>query len=102
MARTRGKVDGNHADVVKALRESGISAVSLACVGKGFPDVVAGYRGANFLLEIKDGSLAPSARQLTQLEKDFHATWSGHVCIVESPEGAVFNVIEAAKALGLV
>jgi hypothetical protein len=45
---------------------------------------IAVYRGANILVEIKDGDKPPSKRKLTKDEKEWHAEWTGQVTIWES------------------
>jgi len=39
--RRRAKVDGNHAEIVEALRKKGWLVLSLAPVGDGCPDILA-------------------------------------------------------------
>jgi hypothetical protein len=95
--RRAAKVDGNHGDVVAALRKVGIAARSTATIGEGFPDLLAGFRGVNVLLEIKDSTKPPSARKLTKAEEDFIATWPGPVYVVTSAEEAVRVVVETAR-----
>ena len=83
--RRRGRVDENHAAVVDRLREFGCSVISTAGIGSGFPDLVVGFQGTTFLLELKNGDLSASRRRLTDDEKEWHATWQGDpVRIVES------------------
>lgn len=90
-------MDANHNAIVKALRAiPGCSAHSTAALGNGFPDVVAGYRGRNFLLEVKDGDKKPSARLMTDDERKFYKTWNGHVALVESVEEALREVLGLA------
>lgn len=79
------RTDSNQQEIVEALRALGFSVFSTHTVGKGFPDLVAGKNGMNFLLEVKDGEKAPSAQRLTPDELEFHRTWRGHVTIVTSP-----------------
>lgn len=98
MSRRAARVDANHAEVVKALRKAGCSVASLASVGAGIPDLVVGIRGVNLLLEIKDGSKPPSARQLTDDEKAFMTAWRGQYAVVESAEQAVGVVMAAGEA----
>jgi hypothetical protein len=62
-------------------------------MGDGCPDLLIGYHGRNVLLEVKDGDKAPSKRELTADEKDWHAKWAGQVCVVETPEEAQLAVI---------
>lgn len=91
-----GHLDANHRLVVKALRDAGILVKSLAGVGDGCADLLTAFRGVLVLLEVKDGSLPPSARKLTKAEAEFVATWPC-VYVVTSPEEAVRVVIEAAN-----
>ena len=93
--RRNAKIDSNQPAIVEALRGVGASVAHTHMIGQGFPDIVVGFRGVNYLMEIKDGSLAPSRRQLTEDEKDWHNAWHGAVVIVESVE-------DAYKAIGAV
>ena len=102
--RTRGRTDRNHTDIVRALRQAGCSAVSLASIGYGCPDVLVGYMGTcphchqslpmNMCLEIKDELAKPSERRMTALELEFHERWRGPIAVVQS-------VTHAFRALGL-
>jgi hypothetical protein len=62
-------------------------------LGKGFPDIIVGYRGVNLLVEIKDGSKPPSKRQLTSDELVWHDDWRGQVAVVESIDQALSLVM---------
>ena len=89
------RVDGNQAEIVGALRDIGASVHPLHMVGRGFPDVCVGFRGRNYLLEIKDGNKPPSRRKLTPDEKKWHQTWNGQVTIVK-------NIDEALATIGAI
>jgi hypothetical protein len=79
------KVDSNQPTIVKQLRQiPGISVAHTHIVGEGYPDLVIGYKGKNFLCEIKDPEKPPSARKLTPDEEKFHAKWTGQVAVVET------------------
>ena len=91
--RRAARIDGNHTAVVEALRAIGCTVQSLASVHGGVPDLLCGMRGVNVLLEVKDGSLPPSARVLTTMELDWQAAWGGQVQTVNSPEEAQRVVI---------
>ena len=93
MPRTRAKVDTNQSQIVKVLRAVGASVATTHQVGKGFPDIVVGYKGRNHLLEIKDGDKPPSQRKLTADEQEWHDKWRGTVKIVN-------NETEALTAIG--
>lgn len=78
--RRAAKVDGNQAEIVEALR--GIpecSVLVLSAVGEGCPDIMVGYRGFNFLFEIKDPTQPAHRHELTDDQKTFHAAWTGQV-----------------------
>lgn len=98
--RRAARTDGNHSDVVEALTKAGMRVQSLASVGSGVPDLLVGWRGLNFALEVKDGGKAPSGRTLTADEQKWHDRWPGHVAIVESPEDAITAVISHAREMG--
>jgi hypothetical protein len=73
------RVDANHSEIVRGLREIGATVQSLAALGKGAPDLLCGHRGRNYLFEIKNPLQPPSKRKLTDAEKDWHERWRGSV-----------------------
>lgn len=76
----RGKrIDANQNEVVSALRKLGFSVAITSMVGKGFPDLVVGKNGINWLFELKDGSKAPSQKKLTPDEQKFFDGWRGQI-----------------------
>ena len=87
--RRAAKVDANQAEIVQALRQIGAVVQSLAAVGNGCPDLLVGFRGKNWLLEIKDGNKPPSAQALTPHQVEWHRVWAGHVVVVNSVESAI-------------
>lgn len=87
--RKAAKIDANQIEVVSALRQIGASVQSLATTGKGCPDLLVGYRGINYLLEVKDGNKPPSARLLTEDQLRWHQNWQGSVHIVNSTNQAL-------------
>lgn len=88
--RRAAKTDANQSEVVRALRAiPGVSVQTLAMVGQGCPDLLVGYRGKNYLMEVKDGKKTASQRLLTRAEIEWHIEWSGQVCLVEKPEDAI-------------
>lgn len=79
------KTDSNHKEIMDKCRTiPALSIFSTHAVGKGFPDIVIGYRGKNYLFEIKDGKKPPSQRKLTSDELRFHIGWYGQINIVYS------------------
>lgn len=93
--RRDARTDDNQNETVQALRAVGASVAITSMIGSGFPDIVAGYRGVNYLIEIKDGSKPPSKRRLTPDEQKFHDLWRGAVIVVN-------DVNEALKAVGAI
>lgn len=87
------RTDANQTAIVQALRKVGCSVTITSMVGDGFPDIVVGVNGKNFLLEIKDKDQPPSKRVLTPEEKKFHEKWGGHVETVYSVDDALNIVI---------
>ena len=76
----RGKrIDANQNEVVLALRKLGFSVAITSMVGKGFPDLVVGKNGTNWLFELKDGSKTPSQKKLTPDEQKFFDGWRGQI-----------------------
>lgn len=88
------RTDTNQAEIVDALRAIGCSVQPLHTIGKGCPDLLVGYRGANWLLEVKDGRKPPSKRRLTADEKLWHLEWRGQVAVVNSVEEAIALVTQ--------
>ena len=81
------KTDANHKEIMNAFRKIPyLSVFSTHMVGKGFPDIVVGYRGINLLVEIKDGKKSPSQRKLTNDEMVFHRQWNGQVIVISCVE----------------
>lgn len=92
--RRAAKVDRNQAEIVEALRAIGCSVQSLAAVGVGCPDLLVGYRGVNWLIEVKDGDKPPSARKLTHDQEIWHFAWRGQKAVVTSADDAIKIVTE--------
>lgn len=73
------RVDANQREIVRSLRLAGASVHILSEVGDGCPDILVGWRGKNYLLEIKTDS-----GKLTKDQEDWHREWRGEVSIVRS------------------
>ena len=93
--RRAAKVDENQSEIVAALRQLGCSVQLLHSVGAGWPDLMIGWRGEPFLLEIKDGKKPPSARKKTDAQVIWHDAWRG------KPVAVVCNIREALDAIGI-
>lgn len=88
------KIDDNQKLIVHQLRKIGASVAITSMVGKGFVDIVIGWRGKNFLIELKDGAKSASRKLLTADEKEFFQTWNGQVDIAESFDD-ILKIIQA-------
>lgn len=100
MARANGRgrrTDGNHTAVVEALRRAGATVQSLAMVGYGCPDLLWAFSGTMGLMEVKNASLPPSRRRLTDDERAWHAHWAAPVDVVETPEQAVAAMLSRVQ-----
>ena len=80
--RWNAKTDANQPDIIAALETIGATVQPLRD-GEGTPDLLVGFRGNNFLLEVKtdDGTL-------NRKQEKWHRTWRGRVAVVRSPEEA--------------
>jgi hypothetical protein len=96
--RRAAKIDVNQPGIVKALRGVGASVQSLAAVGKGCPDLLVGFRGVNYVLEVKDGERIPSQRRLTPLQGEWHEAWRGRPAVVVETQDEALAAIGALAA----
>lgn len=85
--RRAAKRDDNEELIVRALRRCGASVYHLA--DKGIPDLLVGWCGKMFLLEVK----GPNGR-LTKAQKTFRASWKGPRSTI------VKDATEALEAIG--
>ena len=78
------KVDANQPDIVSALRQAGATVRHLHMVGRGCPDIMVGYCGNNYLIEIKNGY-----GKLTPAEQEFFNNWRGQTAVVNTVDQAL-------------
>jgi Holliday junction resolvase len=90
---TYKRIDANQKEIIAALRAAGASVRSLAALGHGIPDLLVGFRGVNFLIEVKNK--AGRGDRLTEDETEFIQEWRGQVV-------KVFCVDDALSLLGVV
>ena len=97
MSRRAAKVDNSQAAIVSALRDVGASVAITSTVGKGFPDLVVGFRRRTYCIECKSltGKRDPKPEPLTPDQVRWHQEWRGHVAVVATAE-------EAREAIGAV
>lgn len=87
--RRRAASDGNQPAIVAALRGAGATVAACHAVGQGFPDLVVGFRGQNFLIEVKDPAQPKHRHALTPAQVEFHAGWKGGIAKVFTAEDAL-------------
>ena len=80
--RRAARVDANQEQIVSALRAAGAYVWII-----GLPvDLLVGFRGHTFLVEIK----STSKKRFTGLQADFFDNWSGNTLArIDSPEAAL-------------
>lgn len=82
--RRAAKVDLGQAEIVKALRQVGMSVLSLAPMGKGCPDLLVADDDSYFLIEVK----GPKGK-LTDDQVAFISDWRGVVHIARTVDEAL-------------
>lgn len=88
LPRYGAKRDANEDAIVLALRKAGASVTPLSV--PGCVDLLVGYQGDTFLLEIKDGR-----NGLTDEQQAWHAAWRGRKPWI------VRTIEEALEAIGI-
>ena len=88
---TYARIDTNHKEIVKALRDAGATVVSLASMKHGCPDLLVGFAGETLLMEIKRDSKA----KFTPDQIEFMGKWRGGAI------SRVDSVDAALRALGI-
>jgi Holliday junction resolvase len=68
--------DLNQSAIVRVLRDAGATVVITADIGGGFPDLVVGWRGKTYLVEVKN------LTQLSEKQLEFIERWRGGPVIV--------------------
>lgn len=86
--RYAAKVDANQQAIIETLRQIGASVQPLHNVGQGCPDLMVGYRGINYLMEIK----ANDGKTLTPDQLVWHGDWRGTVFVVHSVDEALQTI----------
>lgn len=80
--RRAAKRDSNERPIIDALHAAGCSVQQLSV--KGVPDLLVGFQGHNYLMEVKD-----KTGKLTPDETIWIGHWDGQVRIVRSIEDAL-------------
>lgn len=83
-----GKVDLNQTAIVNCLRDVGASVEITSDLGGGFPDLVVGYAGKTFLMEVKT-----ETGKLTKHQIKFNSEWKGSSVYVVRSEFEAVKII---------
>lgn len=89
--RRSARIDTNQKEIVKTLRAIGATVLHTHALKNCF-DILVGYRGTNFALEIKRNEKA----KLTEGEAEFRNSWRGQYAVVSTIDEAL--LIIGAKA----
>lgn len=82
LPKYRHRRDKNESGIVKALRDiPGLSVVVLSA--KDVPDLLIGYQGNNFLVEVKNKQ---GLNRLQEGQSEFLENWKGQVAVAHSLE----------------
>jgi len=84
--------DANHKAIVAALTYHGCIVGDLANAGAGVPDVLCGYRGVLFLVEIKT-----AVGSLSKKQREFFDAWIEYPALVLRSADDVFDVMEVLR-----
>jgi hypothetical protein len=74
--RRNARIDANQNEIVKGLRVFGATVLITSQLKNCF-DILVGYKGVNYIMELKDGNKPPSQRKLTEGEQLFCDKWKG-------------------------
>ncbi len=86
--RKHPKTDLNQPELVRTARQIGASVHITAALGCGFPDLVIGYRGVTYLVEVKR-----PGEGLTDDEREFFLTWRGRAPEVARTREDLFRIL---------
>ncbi len=95
MSARYGHVDKNQAALVVVFEQLGCSVLNCVRVGSGFPDLIIGYRGHDYLVEVKNPTNAYGKRGLNGNQKRWSDTWPSPVFVVRTED----DVIKLVKFL---
>jgi len=88
------RTDANQASIMAALRQVGATVVDLSAVGRGVPDLLVGFRGQTYLLEVKNKA---GRNRLTADQDVFLAWWHGVPPVIVYNENDALIAIDAVR-----
>lgn len=93
------RTDRNQKTVADEIREclAGSTVMDLSGVGKGVPDLLVGWRGRNYLIEVKNPLQRASDQKLTPVQEDWHSKWQGSAFVATSAASAIAQIAESLQ-----
>lgn len=88
------RVDNNHKEIVDALRKAGASIIDTAKLGGGLPDLIVGFAGKTFLVEVKNLKTQYGRAGLNKNQQKWLKEWTG------GPFAMVTDIESALRAIG--
>lgn len=83
---TPRRIDQNQPEIIEALLKAGCSILDASPMGGGFPDLIAGKNGRNYLIEIKN----PKTKgKLNEKQRQFFEIWQGQAAVAYTIEDAL-------------
>ena len=78
--RRKARLDSNQRELVAFAKKHGATVTHLHPLGRGIPDILIGYRGRNYLIEIKSSEKS----KLSEDEQTFFNNWRGSASVITS------------------
>jgi hypothetical protein len=84
------KKDANHNEIVDAMTKVGAYVIDMSHVGRGFPDLIVGFKKMTILMEIKNPKTSYGKKGLNKNQLQWKEQWTGGTyCVVDSVDAAL-------------
>jgi hypothetical protein len=88
--------DGSQDAIIAALKAAGASVQDLSRIATpGVPDLLVGWRGKNYLLELKPEPGSKKQLSLRPSQVVWHAAWGGQVAVCHDAAQALSVIYES-------
>ena len=85
--------DGSQDEIVAALRAAGATVQDLSRIATpGVPDLLVGYQGRNYLIEVKPEHGTKKQLSLRPSQEEWHDKWHGQVSVAHTPRQALLII----------
>ena len=85
----RTHVDKNQNEIIKAFEQCGCSVLNCARIGSGFPDLVVGFQGNNYLVEVKNPANSYGKKGLNSNQIEWANNWPSPVLVARTLDDVV-------------